>query len=643
MVKRLRLPLLMMVDTTLILSALFLAYCLRFQVWFVPSAYRVEFLELGLLYVGVFVGIFYLLRLYHRIWAYSSTNELVAIIQGVIAGSLIVVTVAVMVGIDFPRSIPILMWAFGILFIGGSRFGWRLYREQVGRKLKQNDNGHQNGVAHNSLIVGAGAAGSLVAKELMNNGVGVKPIGFVDDDPNKRNLQLMGLPVLGNRQEIPRLVKEYRVKEVIIAMPSMPGEAIREIVQICRAAGVRTMILPGVYQLISGEVSVNKIRPVQVEDILRREPVRVDLAQIANYLRGKVVLVTGAGGSIGSELCRQIATLQPQSLILLDNYENTTNDLFVELRDADSGLSIRVEIADIREQVRIDAVFQQYRPDVVFHAAAHKHVPLMEYSPTEAIRTNVFGTRKVAQAALNAGVDTFILISTDKAVNPTSVMGATKRLAEVLIQHMNGRGATRFAAVRFGNVLDSDGSVVPLFKRQIEAGGPVTVTHPEMTRYFMTILEAVQLVIQAGAMAEGGEVFVLDMGEPVKILDLATDLIRLSGLEPGKDIQVNFIGVRPGEKLYEELLTAEEGTNATRHRRIFTARPTLVDAGSLERQLAHLWKKGPFCTREDVFQALSRVVPGAVKGRSGMKLIREEPDSTAVQKETATSGELEPR
>ncbi|MDA8097041.1 MAG: nucleoside-diphosphate sugar epimerase/dehydratase [Clostridia bacterium] len=610
----LRIPMLMAVDAVLILAALTLAYFARFQDVAISAQYWDAYVDLVLLYVIVFPAVFYALRMYHRIWEYASLKELVVILQGVTVGTLVVILLTMFIELRYPRSIPLITWAFVIILVGGSRFAWRLFRERA--VLAQKTNGCSHPVNNaNVLIVGAGSGGALVAKELSQNRVGMRPVGFVDDDPRKKKMQLLGLPVLGTRDDIPQIVKLHNVKELIIAMPSMPGETIREIMDICCDTGVHTKILPGVYQLISGEVSVNQIRPVQVEDILRREPVRVDLQEIARYLSGKKILVTGAGGSIGSELCRQIVAFNPIAIVLLDNYENTTNDVFLELKYGHPKLDIRIEIADIRDRVRMESIFQSYRPEVVFHAAAHKHVPLMEYSPSEAVRTNIFGTRNVAEAALSVDAGTFILISTDKAVNPTSVMGATKRLAEVIIQQLNGRGATCFAAVRFGNVLESNGSVVPLFKRQIAAGGPVTVTHPDMTRYFMTIPEAVQLVIQAGAMAEGGEVFVLDMGDPVKILDLASDLIRLSGFETGKEIEIEFIGVRPGEKLFEELLTAEEGTSATRHRRIFTARPTLVNTVNLERQLARLKEKGAFCTGQEVFQALSRVVPAATQAR----------------------------
>ena len=610
----LRIPMLMAVDAVLILAALTLAYFARFQDVAISAQYWDAYVDLVLLYVIVFPAVFYALRMYHRIWEYASLKELVVILQGVTVGTLVVILLTMFIELRYPRSIPLITWAFVIILVGGSRFAWRLFRERA--VLAQKTNGCSHPVNNaNVLIVGAGSGGALVAKELSQNRVGMRPVGFVDDDPRKKKMQLLGLPVLGTRDDIPQIVKLHNVKELIIAMPSMPGETIREIMDICCDTGVHTKILPGVYQLISGEVSVNQIRPVQVEDLLRREPCRVDLQEIARYLSGKKILVTGAGGSIGSELCRQIVAFNPIAIVLLDNYENTTNDVFLELKYGHPKLDIRIEIADIRDRVRMESIFQSYRPEVVFHAAAHKHVPLMEYSPSEAVRTNIFGTRNVAEAALSVDAGTFILISTDKAVNPTSVMGATKRLAEVIIQQLNGRGATCFAAVRFGNVLESNGSVVPLFKRQIAAGGPVTVTHPDMTRYFMTIPEAVQLVIQAGAMAEGGEVFVLDMGDPVKILDLASDLIRLSGFETGKEIEIEFIGVRPGEKLFEELLTAEEGTSATRHRRIFTARPTLVNTVNLERQLARLKEKGAFCTGQEVFQALSRVVPAATQAR----------------------------
>jgi FlaA1/EpsC-like NDP-sugar epimerase len=420
---------------------------------------------------------------------------------------------------------------------------------------------------------------------------------------------VLGLPVLGAREQIPEVVARHKISLIVIAMPSVGAATIREIVDICRSTQAELKILPGMYQIINGQVSVNHLRPVQLEDLLRREPVRVDLKEIAGYLGGKTVLITGAGGSIGSELCRQVAAVYPQKLVLLGHGENSIHNIWLELREKFPGVALAIEIADIRDKPRVDNVFQKHRPDVVFHAAAHKHVPLMELHPAEAVKTNIFGTRNLAQAASRFGTKGFLLISTDKAVNPSSVMGATKRFAELIIAQENLSSETTFTAVRFGNVLGSSGSVVPLFKQQIARGGPVTVTHPEMKRYFMTIPEAVQLVIQAGAMARGGEVFVLDMGEPVKIVDMARDMVKLSGLEPDKDIQIKFTGIRQGEKLFEELLTAEEGSSATEHKRIFIARPSLVDVAALEGELVNLSRKGLLCTAEDIFSALGGIIP----------------------------------
>ncbi|NLW07823.1 MAG: polysaccharide biosynthesis protein, partial [Clostridia bacterium] len=477
------------------------------------------------------------------------------------------------------------------------------------------------------LIVGAGDAGAMVAREFRNyvsgngNGGEALPIGFVDDDPGKQGTRLYGLPVLGTREDIPRLVEEYNVAEIIIAMPSVKGRVVREIVEICQGTGAKLRTLPGIYDILEGKIKVDPIREVQVEDILGREPVEVDLESIAGYLSGKVVLVTGAGGSIGSELCRQVVSFEPQLLILLDQAENNVYEIHQELSALVDGDRLVQAVVDVKDETAIEQVFRGYRPAVVFHAAAHKHVPLMEYNPAEAIKNNVLGTRVVARAADKHGARAFIFVSTDKAVNPTSIMGASKRLAEMVVQEMAWQSKTRFAAVRFGNVLGSRGSVVPLFQRQIAAGGPVTVTHPEMTRYFMTIPEAAQLVIQAGALTRGGEIFVLDMGEPVKIVDLARSMIILSGFVPGEDIEITFTGIRPGEKLYEELLTASEGVNATSHERIFIARPEEFDAAKLEYVLQQVSQPGWYADMAGVEEILRLVLPGfrAEKGQAAVQ------------------------
>ncbi|MDW7674363.1 MAG: nucleoside-diphosphate sugar epimerase/dehydratase, partial [Bacillota bacterium] len=484
--------------------------------------------------------------------------------------------------LPLPRSVYILAWILNIAFIGGSRLAWRLFRE-YGFNYKNGKDGKP------ILVIGAGDSGVIVAKELKrhySNNINI--IGFVDDDPAKQRLSILGIPVLGNRSVIKNLVERYDIQEIILAIPSAPGKVVREIIEICQQTKAKLKILPGMYDLIEGNVTVSQIRDVEVEDLLGREAVKVNLTEISGYTTENTVLVTGAGGSIGSELCRQLINFLPEKLILLDVCENNTYEIEMELRQINPNVQIVPLVKDVRDRKAIEQVFKTYRPQVVFHAAAHKHVPLMEINPEEAIKNNVMGTYNVAYAADLFGVNKFVLISTDKAVNPTSVMGASKRIAEMFIQHMDKTSKTNFVAVRFGNVLGSRGSVIPLFKKQIAQGGPVTITHEDMVRYFMTIPEAVQLVIQAGAMAEGGEIFVLDMGEPVKIMDLARSLIKLSGFEPNIDIEIVVTGMRPGEKLYEELLTAEEGVNATTHARIFVARPNGLKVQLIEETMANM-------------------------------------------------------
>lgn len=598
---RLRIILLMFCDAAIINLALAISVFLRFSETDRMIHFLLCCIRLAPWITLTFIGVFYAFKLYNRIWAYASMGELFALIQAVTVGSLGTITITFFANTQLPRSIAIIHWVLTILLMGGSRMLWRClveYRKATGHKPSRR-----------ALIIGAGDAGAMVARELKNHNSSFLPVGFIDDDPVKQNVSVLGLPVLGTREQIPDLVGRHKVNLIVIAMPSVEAGVIREMVEICRGTKAELKILPGMYQLINGQVSVNHLRPVQLEDLLHREPVKVDLEEIAGYLAGETVLITGAGGSIGSELCRQVAAVRPRQLVLLGHGENSIYNIWLELQEKFKGVPLSIEIADIRDKLRINSIFQKHRPGVVFHAAANKHVPLMELHPAEAIKTNVFGTRNVAEAAGRFEAKIFVMISTDKAVNPSSVMGASKRMAELIVGQENMVGKTIFTAVRFGNVLGSSGSVVPLFNRQIAAGGPVTVTHPEMKRYFMTIPEAVQLVIQAGAMAEGGEIFVLDMGRPVKIVDMARDLIRLSGLEPEKDIEISFIGMRPGEKLFEELLTAEEGSCATRHKRIFKARPSLVELTALEKETFKLFRKGLQCEAEDVFDALAAVVP----------------------------------
>jgi FlaA1/EpsC-like NDP-sugar epimerase len=547
-------------------------------------------LEQWQFYVATFVP-YTLIRLlsnhffgiYRRAWRYASIDEVLAIVGAVSAGSVFAVTMCLFWFGSLPaRSIVVLDWFLNIAFLGGSRFMWRLVAPFLNVLPAVQPN---RPAAKNVLIIGAGDGGVLVARELRNHYKGeVRLVGFVDDDPKKQSQRILGFPVLGTKDEVPAIVDRYGVDEIIISMPSVPRKVIREIVAVAQQTGKTVKILPGVFDLIEGNVTVNKIREVQIEDLLGRDPVKVDIVGMSAYIAGHVILVTGAGGSIGSELCRQIVSLKPEKLLILDNCENNVYEIEMELK-AESKVEIVPLVKDIRDRRSIEAVFAEYKPDVVFHAAAHKHVPLMEKNPEESIKNNVYGTYQVAAAAHRHQAKRFVLVSTDKAVNPTSVMGASKRIAEMIIQYLDTISSTTYVAVRFGNVLGSRGSVIPLFRRQILAGGPVTVTHPKMIRYFMTIPEAVQLILQAGALASRGEIFVLDMGEPVSIMDLATTLIRLSGLQPYVDIDIKITGMRPGEKLYEELLTDEENVNATTHERIFVAKPSSLDRALLQKTI----------------------------------------------------------
>jgi len=440
------------------------------------------------------------------------------------------------------------------------------------------------------LVIGGGKAGSIMIKEMYSNPqIHKYPVGVIDDDPEKYKRKINGVPILGTRDDIGRIVKEKKIDEVLIAMPAASKAEIKQIVDICKKLKCSLKTLPGVYELIDGRVDIKKIRDIEIEDLLGRDPIKVDLQEISGYLTNEVVLVTGGGGSIGSELCRQIAGFSPKKLIIFDIYENSIYDVQQELkRKHGNSLNLEVIIGSVRDKNRLEQIFKTYKPTVIFHAAAHKHVPLMETSPMEAIKNNVFGTMNVAECADKLGAKRFVLISTDKAVNPTNIMGATKRIAEIIVQAINRKSKTEFVAVRFGNVLGSNGSVIPLFRKQILEGGPVTVTDPEIIRYFMTIPEAVQLVIQAGAMAEGGEIFVLDMGDPVKIADLARDLIKLSGFEPDVDIKIEYTGLRPGEKLYEELLMAEEGLQETKHEKIFIGKPVVSELEHIKKEIEML-------------------------------------------------------
>ncbi|MDO4284875.1 MAG: nucleoside-diphosphate sugar epimerase/dehydratase [Eubacteriales bacterium] len=535
--------------------------------------------------IAVTLAIFYLFKMYHSLWAFAGETELQNLVISCVLSGVVNAGLLQFFRIQnqpVPQSYYFLYVFFLITFIFASRFSYRFLRS-----LKHKNENRKNSTA--VMVIGAGEAANVIIKEIINSHFSTMVIRcIIDDDPGKWGRYIQGIKVVGGRDKIIECADTYGIDEIVIAMPSVSRQNMRDILSICKETHCKLRSLPGMYQLVNGEVNVSKLRDVEVEDLLGREPVEVDLNSIIGYVRGKVVLVTGGGGSIGSELCRQIAGHGPKQLVILDIYENSAYDIQQELVKKYPELNLVVLIASVRNTKRINWIFEHYRPDIVYHAAAHKHVPLMEVSPCEAIKNNVFGTWKTATAAAMNGTERFVMISTDKAVNPTNIMGASKRICEMIIQTFNKHYETNFVAVRFGNVLGSNGSVIPLFKKQIAAGGPVTVTDPNIIRYFMTIPEAVSLVLQAGAYAKGGEIFVLDMGEPVRILDLAENLIKLSGYKVGEDIKIEFTGLRPGEKLYEEMLMSEEGMKETANRQIHIGRPIQLDEMRFFGQLSAL-------------------------------------------------------
>ena len=521
-------------------------------------------------------------RGYSSLWNQSIDREFIQMVIAVLVYQVPVAIVNKSMGYEFPFLFYILNTLLTLLATCLSRVGYR-----VVRKVSMYISLQTYKDAKNVLIIGAGSAGRLIIKELYENQqLQKKPIGIVDDNKSKIGKKIYNTRVIGTCEDIKSIVENYEVDEIIFSIANIENKRKKEIINICKSCKCVVKTIPGIYEIIDGKVDIKNIRNVEIEDLLGRETININTKEISNYLENKIILVTGGGGSIGSELCRQIAKVNPKKLILLDIYENNAYEIQQELiRKYKEKLNLEVIVGSIRDENRLDSIFAKYKPEVVFHAAAHKHVPLMEKSPCEAIKNNVFGTKNVALMADKYKVKRFVLISTDKAVNPTNIMGATKRCAEMIIQTMNERSKTEFVAVRFGNVLGSNGSVIPLFKKQIEEGGPITVTHPEVTRFFMTIPEAVSLVIQAGAMAKGGEIFVLNMGESVKIIDLAKNLISLSGFEPDVDIKIEFSGLRPGEKLYEELLMDEEGLKQTNHNKIFIGKPIDINIEKLEKDL----------------------------------------------------------
>ncbi len=527
------------------------------------------------------------LGLFRGLWRYTGMRDLLKLIQAAAVSSSLFVLVALFVGPQgVPRSVFVIDWLLALMAVGGMRLAIRAMRETFQAAAAEDG---IEGTRRKLLVVGAGDAGEMLVREILKTQAGkYEVVGFVDDSAAKQGERIHGVPVLGPLGKVADLVRAHGVDEVVVAIPSAKGKEMRQILELCQASGASIRTIPGMGSLIDGKVTINQIRPVKIEDLLGREPVTLDTEEIARCINGAVVLITGAGGSIGSELCRQVCRFGPARLVLVEQAENSLFHIHRELREAFPGVVVTPRIGDICDTRRMAAVFTKYKPAVVFHAAAHKHVPMMEWNPGEAIKNNVFGTRKLADLAVHHGVQQFVMISTDKAVNPTSVMGVSKRVAEIYCQSLSQRSGTRFITVRFGNVLGSAGSVVPIFQEQILKGGPVQVTHPDMKRYFMTIPEACQLVMQAGAMGRGGEIFVLDMGDPVKIVDLARDLIRLSGLRPGEDIEIQFSGIRPGEKLFEELATDEEHADKTKHPKIFVGRFRPYDWEELQTKLDDL-------------------------------------------------------
>lgn len=582
---RARAALLLLFDIFAVYLSGFLALVIRFEM----SIFKIDscYIEAVYRYLGVnivcTIVIFYAFRLYTSLWKYASVQELCSVAFAVVISGVLQFAGMHVLHIQMPRSFYILYILLLLVFETCIRFGYRFLR------FFRNGYGAAGKDTANVMVVGAGDAGAAILKEMrLSKHVTQRVCCFIDDSPAKQGKYIQGCPVAGGREKIPEAAWEYQITKIVIAMPQAPKTAVRRIVEICQQTGCEIRILPGTYQLINGEVRVSQLREVNIEDLLGRDQVQVNLEEILGYVKGQTVLVTGGGGSIGSEICRQLAGHEVGRLVIVDIYENNAYEIQQELLHDFPRLKLEVLIASVRNTHRMNEIMETYHPAVVYHAAAHKHVPLMETSPNEAIKNNVFGTLKTAEAAGRHGVRRFVLISTDKAVNPTNIMGASKRICEMVIQTLNKKYATEFVAVRFGNVLGSNGSVIPLFKKQIQNGGPVTVTHPDVIRYFMTIPEAVALVLQAGAYAKGGEIFVLDMGEPVRIRDLAENLIRLSGYQLGEDIEITYTGLRPGEKLYEELLMDEEGLSDTANQLIHIGRPIDFDEKRFLAQLQRL-------------------------------------------------------
>lgn len=604
-----KMMLLVFTDIMIVLVSYFMALMLRFDFVFssIPQEYLICYMWSMPFWVISTVVVFYLCKLYHSIWRLASVAELQMSLTAYMILAIVYSIGMLFMHMKMPRSYYFIGFVLSFCMTTGIRFSYRLLRFYANSCADFGDNKKHDRV----MIIGAGSAGQALIKEMINsNKIHTQVVCIIDDNPDKNGRVLEGIPIVGNRYTIPEMVRKYEVNRIIYAIPTVHGEDRKEILNICKDTGCRLQTVPGVYQLVNGEVSVSKLRNVEITDLLGRAQVQVNMDEIFSSIKGKTLLVTGGGGSIGSELCRQIAAAGPKQLIIFDMYENNAYEIQQELkRKYGSKLNLTVLIGSVRNTNRVRDIMQTYRPDAVFHAAAHKHVPLMEDSPNEAIKNNVMGTYKTAVAAARAGVKKFVLISTDKAVNPTNIMGASKRLCEMVVQMMNRQCPnTDFVAVRFGNVLGSNGSVIPLFKKQIEAGGPVTVTDKNIIRYFMTIPEAVSLVLQAAHYAKGGEIFILDMGEPVRIDDMARNLIRLSGYTPDVDIKIEYTGLRPGEKLFEELLMAEEGMQETANKLIHIGKPIEMDDAIFKKKLRQL-DEAAFQESDKIKEIVAQVVP----------------------------------
>lgn len=578
--KIIRIIILIIVDAGIVVFSSIMPLALRFGMFTMDIAYLTPAIKCLPIDIAVTIIILAAFRLYNRVWSYAGIDEMISVFKASLVIEATYVAYRVLFVIAMPRSFYVFNWLFLFILLAGSRVSIRLLRQFKSRHEKPEQR-------HNVMIIGAGAAASLLIKELKYGPGDARIVCIIDDNPSKKGKYIHGLPIVGNRETIPEMAEKYAIDEIIIAIPSASPVTVREILSICQETNAKLKRLPAIAASLTSSLS-QSVRDVNYEDLLGRDAVVIENPELEGFITGKTIMVTGGGGTIGSELCRQIVANKPGKLIIVDIYENGAYELQMELNRYYPEADVKVLIASVRDYDRMENIYAEYRPDVVYHAAAHKHVPLMEYSPNEAVKNNCKGTLNLAKLADKYEVKRFILISTDKAVRPTNVMGATKRICEMIVQTYNKMSDTEFVAVRFGNVLGSNGSVIPLFLKQIESGGPVTLTHREITRYFMTIPEAVSLVLKAGLMAKGGEIFVLDMGQPVKIYDLAVNLIKMKGYIPGKDIQIDIVGLRPGEKLYEELLMAEEGLQSTSNDLIYIGQPIKIDIDSFLEQLDEL-------------------------------------------------------